>query len=59
VLGGLVSARGERERGERGLLSQLLPAGADRALLRAIPGSIWAAPGTPQARLPFSIDWGE
>ncbi len=59
VLGGLASATGEAADDERSLLESLLPRGADRALLKAIPGSVWANPGTPQARLPFSIDWGD
>lgn len=56
LFGGLAPARAE---GERGLLEALLPGDADRALLRAIPGSIWAQPSTPQARLPFGIDWAD
>jgi protease-4 len=60
LLGRLVSARAAREASaERGLIEALLPGGADRALLQAIPGSLWAAPGTPQARLPFGIDWSD
>ncbi len=58
LFGGLVRASGAAEE-ERSLLESLLPRGADRALLKAIPGSIWANPGTPQARLPFSIDWSD
>ena len=59
VLGGLASARDARAGAERSLFEALLPGGADRALLRAIPGSIWVAPSTPQARLPFGIEWNE
>jgi protease IV len=60
LLGGLAGARAEEDgKAERALLQALLPAGADRALLRAIPGSLWSQPATPQARLPFSIDWGD
>ncbi len=58
LVGGLASAKGAAEE-ERSLLEALLPRGADRALLKAIPGSLWANPGTPQARLPFSIDWAD
>jgi protease-4 len=58
LVGGLASAEGEADE-ERSLLESLLPRGADRALLEAIPGSVWANPGTPQARLPFSIDWAD
>jgi protease IV len=60
LLGGLASATAKRnDEAERSMLEALLPRGADRLLLRAIPGSLWAQPGTPQARLPFAIDWGE
>jgi protease-4 len=33
----------------------LLPGGVGELLGEAIPGSVWAQPGVPQARLPFSI----
>ncbi|HWM85573.1 MAG TPA: S49 family peptidase, partial [Kofleriaceae bacterium] len=60
LLGGLVSAGAESPgASERALLQALLPGGADRTLLRALPGSLWSQPGTPQARLPFSIDWAD
>lgn len=58
LLGSLASAR-EGRSAERGLFEALLPGGADRALLQAIPGSIWVQPSTPQARLPFGIEWSE
>jgi protease-4 len=60
LLGNLFSREAARQaQAERSLLEGLLPHGADRLLLKAIPGSVWAEPGVPQARLPFSIDWGD
>src|SRR5690606_19713589 len=60
LLGGLVTSKEEQARSaERSLLQALLPRGADRALLQAVPGSVWAQPGVVQARLPFSILWAE
>ncbi len=56
--GGLGRADGDAN-AERSLLEALLPGGADRVLLRAIPGSVWADPTVPQARLPFSIEWAD
>lgn len=35
----------------------LLPGAIGTALSSAIPGSVWAQPGVPQARLPFAILW--
>jgi protease-4 len=56
---GLVQSRGGEQApsAERGLLEALLPPGASRTLLKAIPGSVWAQPGVPQARLPFALLW--
>jgi len=59
ILGGLVRASDREAESERSLLEALLPRGADRALLRAFPGSLWAEPGAMQARLPFAIDWSD
>jgi protease IV len=60
LLGGLVRSDADRQaEAERSLLEKLLPAGADNALLKAIPGSVWAQPGVVQARLPFSIVWDD
>jgi protease-4 len=60
LLGGLVRSDAERQaEAERSLLEKLLPIGADKMLLQAIPGSVWYQPGVPQARLPFSIVWDE
>ncbi len=60
LLGGLARSDADRQaEAERSLLEKLLPLGADKALLGAIPGSVWYQPGVPQARLPFSIVWDE
>lgn len=60
LLGGLVRSDADRQaEAERSLLEKLLPLGADKALLQAIPGSVWYQPGVPQARLPFSIVWDD
>lgn len=40
------------------LLRALLP-GAGSSLIEAIPGSVWAQPDVPQARLPFTIIYSE
>jgi protease-4 len=40
----------------RALLDSLVP-GSARGLWDAIPGSLWAEPDTPQARLPYAIVW--
>jgi protease-4 len=60
LLGGLVKSDAARQaEAERSLLEKLLPVGADKLLLQAIPGSVWHQPGVPQARLPFSIVWDD
>lgn len=60
LLGGLARSDADRQaEAERSLLEKMLPLGADKALLQAIPGSVWYQPGTPQARLPFSIVWDD
>ena len=59
LLGGLVHAKADAEEGAAGaLLRAALPAGAGR-LLEAIPGSVWAEPTVPQARLPFALVPGD
>lgn len=59
LLGGLVHSRAGAEEGAaRALLRAALPAGAGR-LLEAIPGSVWAEPTVPQARLPFALVPGD
>jgi protease-4 len=40
-------------------LVALLPAGADKYLLAALPGSLWFQPAAIQARLPFAMVLGE
>jgi len=60
LLGGLARSDADRQaEAERSLLEKMLPLGADKALLQAIPGSVWYQPGVPQARLPFSIVWDD
>jgi hypothetical protein len=56
LLGGIVKSDAAKSaEAQTALLEALLPRGADRLLLKAIPGSVWHQPGVPQARLPFSI----
>lgn len=38
-------------------LMGLMPGDWGKQLLSAVPGSIWAEPGSVQARLPFSVIW--
>jgi protease-4 len=60
LLGAFTRTDAERQQeAERSLLEKMLPLGASRALLGAIPGSVWYEPGVPQARLPFSIVWDD
>ena len=60
LLGGLVRSEADRQaEAERSLLEKMLPLGAEKALIQAIPGSVWYQPGVPQARLPFSIVWDD
>lgn len=60
LLGGLARSDADRQaEAERSLLEKMLPLGAEKALLGAIPGSVWYEPGVPQARLPFSIVWDD
>jgi len=60
LLGGLVRSDADRQsEAERSLLEKMLPLGAEKALIQAIPGSVWYQPGVPQARLPFSIVWDD
>jgi hypothetical protein len=37
----------------------LLPGTMGQQLMDAIPGSVWLEPQTPQARLPFAIQWND